>query len=318
MRNFIFATLLGSLLFSPADATGQELLKLPEKAKFFVHVNIDSFRKTELGARLFEMARAEAMVELDDKKADLEKLRETLGFDPFTDLDAVTMVGSDFDKPELQTHLIIKLKKTTGNVEGLIATLPDYDSSEYGDHIIHSARPDENKRLFAAIHTDRRDAKRIVVAPAESQVEDLLDMLDGRNDDRKSVELDTRNGQFVHIELLEMPDAKLVGRGPQANITKMMKGLALKVASDDGELKLTVRMDTTEERQAKQIRQMVQGASAMLQMVNNESDEDFARAQRILDELKVRRDGKTVRIELKIPEQDLVDLVEHEMAELEI
>lgn len=318
MRNFIMFATLAGLFLPPAYATGQELLQLPEQAKYFVHVNIDSFRKTELGARLFQMARDQALAELSDGKADLDELREVLGFDPFTDLDAMTIVGSDFEKPELHAHVMIRLKKTTGNLEGLIATMPDYDSGEYGDHVIHSARPGEGKRMFGAIHIDGRGTRRVMVAPVEKQVKDLLDMLDGKNGSRKSIELDTKKGQFVHVELLEMPDAKKVGRGPQANIAKMLEGLAFRVVSDDGELKLSLRMETGEERKAKQIRQMVQGVSAMLQMIGDESDEDFARGQRILEELKVKRDGKTVRIELKIPEQDLIDLVEHEMAELEL
>ncbi len=321
MRTTIFAATVLATLLSPnlrAAAEDSDSVSVPADSKFLVHVDIGAFKKTPIGARLFEMAKREALKEIgDDDDNDFEELKEALGFDPFTELDAITIVGADFKKPEDHMHVVLRMRETVGNLEDLMATMPDYDSSEYGDHTIHSASPDEKQRMFGAVHTDGKRVKRVVAARTRKAVRNLLDMLDGKiRKASKAVKLSRAEGQFVHIELLDIPREN-IGRGPQANIARLVQGLSLKVGSDGDDLAMSVAVTTKEEKQAKQVRQMIQGLTAMIQLVDDGGEgENLQQAKEFLENLKVKRKGNVVQIRLTVPEADVVDLIEDEMSEI--
>lgn len=301
-----------------AQAEDQEV-SVPEGAKFFLHVDVNAFRATGLGGRLFEMARKEAMREISQngKDGDFEKMKETIGFDPFAELQAVTIVGSSFEDPENAVQLVLTLKKTTGNLEGLALALPNHESVEYGKHEIHSAAEDEegDERMHAAVHTDRKGQKRIVAARRIGDIKNMLDTLDGRGrGNSKAVKLALKRNNFVHIELLEIPTDQLE-RGPQAKAARMLEGLSLKIGSQDDAIAVSVSLKTKQEKHAEQIQQLVQGLVAMLQLANDD-DEDVQRAREFLNSLKVDRDGNQVHLHLSVPEAELIDLIENEMESL--
>lgn len=305
--------ILAFLILGPTIGVAQDSIRVPENARFLVHIDINAFRKTELGGKLFEMARHEAIKELHDGREDhAEKVREALGFDPFTELDAVTVVGSDFENAEEHVQLVLRLRKTSGNLEGLMATLPGYGSSDYGRHTIHWASPDANDKAYGAIHTDKKGMKRVVAARTADEVRGLLDMLDGKSRrGGRSVKLTGEDGAFVHVQLLEIPH-KEIGDGPHANVAKLLQGVAVRIGDNDGDLSVEVTLTTEKEEQAQQIQQMVQGLVAMVQLVQ-EDDDDLKRAQEILRHVKIRQKDNTVRLRLAVPEQQIIDLIEDEM-----
>lgn len=321
MRTSIFAATVLATLLSPtlrAAVQASDSVSVPADSKFLVHVDIGAFKKTSIGARLFEMAKREAMKEIgDDDGKDFEDVKDALGFDPFTELDAITIVGADFKKPADHMHVVLRMRETIGNLEDLMETMPDYDSNDYGDHRIHSASPGEEQRMFGAIHTDGKRVKRVVAARTQEAVKNLLDMLDGRTRKAsKAVKLSRAKDQFVHIELLDIPREN-IGRGPQANIARLVQGLSLKVGNDGDDLAMSVSITTKEEEQAKQVRQMIQGLAAVIQLVDDGGeDEGLQQAKDFLANLKIKRKGNVVQIRLTVPEADLVELIEGEMSEI--
>ncbi len=325
MCNLAVTAILAGLLASPSPTLTQDsVTSVPSDSKFFVHINIDAFRRTHLGGRLFEMAKREAMKEIaeNDDEGKFKEMKETLGIDPFTDLDAITVVGTDFDDPEDSVYVIFSLKKNAGNLEDLVTTLPGYSSSDYGKHVIHSATVDDGKdeRAFACVHSDRRGVKRVVAAAQLSRVKSLLDMLDGKQQSRaRAIELSQDEAQFGHIELLDIP-RKAREKGPQASVAKMIKGLTINVGDDNDDLVLSLTLKTEEERDAKRIRQMLQGFIALAQLAQDSSDGPDADAEKLaelLENLEIKRKKNVVRVRLVVPEGDLVELIEDEM-EVEI
>lgn len=315
MRSLLFAGFFGLLCLSPDRLQAEDReVKIPEGAKFLLHVDVTAFRQTTLGGHLFEMARKEAMREITrkGKDGDFEKVKEAIGFDPFSELQAVTIVGSSFRDPGESLQLILTLRQTTGNLEGLALTLPNHESTEYKKHEIHSAAEDGDERMHAAIHTDPSGQKRIVAARRIGDVKNMLDTLDGRRrGSSKAVKLATRQKNFVNIELLEIPTDQLE-RGPQVKAARMLQGISLKVGEKDESIAITATLRTREEKKAEQIQQLVQGLVAMLHLANDENEE-VQRAREFLDSLKVTRDGTEVQLKLAIPEADLIDLIEEEM-----
>jgi hypothetical protein len=142
-------------------------------------------------------------------------------------------------------------------------------------------------------------------------------MLDGKTHKAsKAVKLSRAKGQFVHIELLDIPREN-ISQGPQANIARLVQGLSLKVGSDGNDLAMSVAITTKEEKQAKQVRQMIQGVTAMIQLVDDGGeDEHLQQTKEFLENLKVKRKGNVVQVRLTVPEADLVELIEGEMSEI--
>lgn len=300
-------------LFGPTHLMAEDdvQLNIPESSRFVVHVDVKAFRATKIGGKLFEMAKAAALEEIDSAdQADFDKIKESIGFDPFTELDAITIVGSDFEHPEESLKVVLQLRETTGNLEGLMLALPEYESSEYGKHEIHSAAPDENEKVFAAIHTGKGGIKNVVAARNMSDVKALLDMLDGKSG-MKLVKLSRKNPDFLHVEVLELP-LEAIGEGPQANIAKMVQGVSVKLGDADGDVRLSVVLTAKKEKQAKQIRQLIQGLIAMAQLIDDD-DADLKKAQALLSDLEVNRKGNEVTLKVAVPEQQIIDLIEDEM-----
>ncbi len=312
MRNLLVCG-IAALLLAPANLKANEReITVPSGSKFFLHVDLRAFQGTKLGARLFEMARREAMRELrnDGKRDEYEQMKEMLGFDPFNELEALTVVGSSFENPEDRVQLVLTMKKTTGNLEEIAKDLPNYSSSEYEGHAIHSATGDDNDRIYAAVHTDRNDRKRVVAARQLEDIRLMLDTLDGvSRRQAPAVKLALSDSSLLHMELLEMPKKT---RGPHAAAAKMLERVRLKVASADNELLLSVVLKTAEEKQAKRVRQMVQGLLAMAQLIEDD-DAELRKAQEFLEQIEVKRKGREVRIRITVPEAEIIDLIEQNM-----
>lgn len=291
-----------------------------EKVKFLVHVDIKTFRNTPFGARVFRMAQAEAIKEINDEfgnedeaKEGLARVQEALGFDPFRDLDAVTVMGSSFKRPEESVQVVLQLRKTTGNLEGLMVGLPDYASTTHGKHEIHSARVDGAKPVYGAIHTDRAGTKRVVAATSKDSVISLLTMLNGKGEGRR-VRLSGSGSTFVHVELLELPFEE-IGEGPQQNFARMLKNIAVRIAGDDDGLRVKVSLTTRDEKRTEQLRQAVQGLVAMASFIQDD-DEDVRRAQELLKHLSIERDGNRLDVNLVVPPKQLDEFLKEAMDEL--
>ena len=149
MRFPLIAAVLPLFLITPVGVA-QERDADQTGAKFIVQLDLDAFRNSKVGGQLFEAATQAAMQELEDDGEKIDQIKEALGFDPLTEIHGVTIFGSDFDSPEDHLQLVVRMGKTTGNLEGMVLALPGYESSEYGDYVIHSASPDDDMQVFAA------------------------------------------------------------------------------------------------------------------------------------------------------------------------
>lgn len=302
--------LLGSLA---APATAQSLsIDVADNAKFVVHVNMDAVRKSELGSQLLSMAAKEAsktVVDETGSEAGIDKIAEILGFNPLEEIHSLTFVGDDFEDPRPQ--LVLSLGKTTGNLEGMALGLPEYETSEHGDHTVHSADLG-GERVFAAIHTDKAGMKKILAATALGEVNTMLDQLDAGAAASNLVAVDVGESAFVHIRLLEIPTDEL-GDGPQQNIVKLLKDLVVTVADEAGNFELNLQMTTENKKQAEQIQQMAQGLIAMASFIQADGhDEEIQQLQKLLKGLKINRDKKHVHLSVQVPTDDVIHFLREE------
>ncbi len=297
------------------------VITIPKESKFVLQVNVPSIQKTKLGSALLEFAKAKAMEEMGDTGKDgskgLEKIKEVIGFDPFEDIQAITFSTTDYEKPERSMLAIVRLKKNSGNLEGLALGLPQYKSSEYGKHLIHSSAPDENMRVYGAIHGEAEGDKTLVLCPSLECVQSVLDRLDGKgatNDAFRTVEIASSNAPMLRLEVYDVPMDKL-GDGPQVNVAKILKSFMLDVRDDSGDkIKVAAKMSAGSEKQAEQLRQMAQGMIAAIDFAQGLDDnDDLKKVRELLTSIDATRDGANVEVGVSINSSKLYDAIKEEL-----
>src|SRR5215471_10326205 len=186
LRRAFLATLfvLGGFFHATLRAADVEV-SVPADTKFLLQLDLQAFRATPLGAKLFEIAMEKAKAEIAQgfkggQGPDFKKLDEMLGFDPFEEIQRISVSASDFERPDKSLVISIRLRKTTGNLEGLLLGLPGYEAQAYGKYQIYSAAPDNETHVFGAIHTDAKGEKSVLFASQREAVVRLLDNLDGK------------------------------------------------------------------------------------------------------------------------------------------
>lgn len=296
-----------SLWLLPASAPAQERETTPSGAKFIVQLDLDAFRASRVGSQLFEAATQAAMNELGDDEEKLDQVREALGFDPLTEIHGFTLFGSDFDSPEDDLQVVIRMGKTTGNLEGMVLALPEYESSDYGDHVIHSAQPDDDMQVFAVIYEDNDGNHSVVAATRRAAVEKMLDTMS----EEISVAPQLAPGAFLSVNILELPMDQ-IGDGPQENIAKLLRQISLTVSEADENFAIHLSLSTEDEQKAEQLRQMAQGVVAMIGFVQDEGDDDLKMVQELLRGLTVQRDEATITLDLEIPTEKVIEFLREE------
>lgn len=166
------------MLFISTNAAAQNSIGVPSDSKFVLQIDLKALRNSKVGSMVFDMAKKAAMEEFgknrDSKELPFYKIKEVLGMDPFEEIQGIVVCGSDYEKPEKSLLGMIRLKKTTGNVEGLLLSIPGHEKSEHRNYEIYSASPGDNKKVFGAIHKDNEENHTLIVGANKTSVTGLL------------------------------------------------------------------------------------------------------------------------------------------------
>ena len=317
-----FAMAAGS--FGPASRADELSVSVAGDTKFLVQLDIQAFRETALGGKLFEIAKNKAKLELsegsgDGKGADLEKIHEMIGFDPFQEIEAILVSGSHYDRPEQSVVVSIRMRKTTGNLEGLILGLPEYAAQDYGKYTIHSASPDKDHRVFGSVHTDGKGNKTVLLATQRDAVTHRLDSLDGKptvDSSFKTVKLATEGKQILALEVLDIP-TDLIGDGPQSGVAKILRAVSLRIGESKGNVTIGIWLTAGTEQQAEQLRQMAQGLTAMIGFLQSADpkDEDLKVFQKFVQNITATRDGLTLKVSLGVSAEELNKIIDEQLGD---
>jgi len=322
MRKSLWKVLCLSLLiaFGPI-AIAQNSISVPSDSKFVLQVDLQAIQTSKVGALLFSMAKKAAMDEIgksvNSQEVTSEKIKEVLGMDPFEEIQGVVICASDYENPEKSLLGMIRLKKTTGNIEGLLLGIPGYEKSEYRKYDIYSASPGDKAKVYGAVHKNKAGENTLIVGANQSSVTGLLDSLDAKSAEPKSlksVDLSSDRKVMVHMQILELPLAKL-GKGPQANIAALLSSMTISLAEDGDELEVRAAMQTGSEKKADQIRQSVQGLAAMVEIFasTDGQDEDVKNVLQFIKKVKVVQDGTSVSVKVRVPSAEVAEMIKKEM-----
>jgi hypothetical protein len=295
---------------------------VPKDAQFVFLLDVQAIQHSKVGQKLIGLAKQAAEEELknhgvsDGDQNPYLQLSDALGFDPLTEVKSLVITSADFEHPEHSMTACLHLGKSIGNLEGLFLSLPNYESDTRGQHVIHSAQPDDT-RIFAAIH-EKKDGNHVMLLAPDRALLDTqlasLDVLDGSSSALQLFQSDSVTKPMIAAQVLKLPLEEL-GDGPQKNIAKRLKSLSFAVSEQDGELDLRLQLETETPKQAEQIRQMVQGFMAMLEFAQSmeSEDEDLKQAIALLKDSKASVDGSNVRLRFGIPSDWIEQAIQEEV-----
>ncbi len=316
MIRFHIVVSLGVCLLTANMVVGQEVISVPEDAKFVVQVDVGAFGRTTLGGKLVALTKRLAEEELGTESGEImQRIEETVGFNPLEEVQSLTVIGRSFEDAEEDLQVILRLRKTTGNLEGLMLALPNYTSEEEGDRTIHSFR-EGDMSAQAVIHTSQDGNKTILAATNRADVLDLLQSLDASTATfrkRKTISWVVPEGTFAQIQLLQFPE-ELMDHDQAGNIARLIKDAAITVGEQGGDLAASLILTTSDEKKAEQIQQLVTGLRAMVGLFKDEigDDQDAQMALSIAEKVSAHREGETVVIEASIPQALIIQFLKEE------
>jgi hypothetical protein len=315
-RTWLAAAMLLVLAAMPRLAADEVRVTLPEDVKFAVQLDAAAIQKSAIGSRLIEGLKAEVLGDLEeDEGLSMDKIVEILGFDPFEEVQSIAVAGSDYEAPEKSLVGCVQLRSTTGNLEGLLLSLPGYDVEEVDGAQIHSARPEEDMPVYGAFHEDDGGSRTVVLGASRDAVVSVLGALDGEasgDDSSRAVTLGEENAALVSIQVFELPEEIAESEGPQANIAKVVRSGSLRITEADENVRIVASIVAGNDKQAEQLEQAARGLGAMIGLAaaNDPDDEDLKMVQQVLKELNVSRDGDTVELNLSVPDEVVMNFIE--------
>lgn len=287
-------------------------------AKFVVHIDLNAVKQTKLGAMLFNIAKQKALEEIDRKGGEevaLNRLKQTLGMDPFEDIQSITLSTDDLEEQSDSMLVVVRLKKTAGNLEGLALGLPEYEAQEHRAHTIHSASPPQMKgkqKFFGAIHGDGAQDRSIVLSPSLEAVQTKLDQLDEAGEGLYASE--PQEDKLVQIQVREFPIEKL-GKGPQAAVAKIVTSFYADVTCDDDSIFATATTTTQNAKQAEQLQQMSNGLMAMIDLAQSmePNDKELQQVREVLRGIESRVSDNDVTLTLSLNSNKILEAISKEL-----
>ena len=333
LTTFAFSVLIAVGLFT--NQSFSQSVQVPTDSKFVLSIDLQVLQSTQVGAKLLtaiqESMHDEALkagkkatksigrksstplAEDSKEKFSIEKLVGILGMNPLEEIQSVVVHASEFEHPEKSMSGRIRIKKNPGNIEGLLAALPGYESTEVGAYTIHSAKPDDSLQVFGCLHQGADGNYTFYIASNQSSLVDIVKASDAApvSSSLKNFELEDDRKTFLSLQFTDLTGIP-VGKGPQANIVKMLSGLSLSVAEegDDIEIRSTLTAATT--KKAEQLKQTVQGLVAMVEVFASmdDQDEDVRAMISQVKKIKVTQDDTKLRLRWSVPSSQFVELIE--------
>ncbi|MEM1110221.1 MAG: hypothetical protein AAGH99_16165 [Planctomycetota bacterium] len=209
----------------------------------------------------------------------------TLGLDLQQDLGRIVVAGDGFAPHQMAMAVDIGSAQT--NVAGLLLALENYDSYEYADLIIHSAKNADQPQFFCAVvnGTDTRPGL-LLLSPDQSKTEDLVD---GAQAGRRLIAPDALGDDaFFRLWIDRLPDDLFANQPRQSNIAGMIESLEIVGTTGETETNLTLNVTLTSPARAQQIYQMAAGGKALVEFAAS-SDPDAAKLADLLAYVRIEQ-----------------------------
>ena len=308
--------------WSTTATAAETTYRLPSDSAFLLELNLQAVRDSQVGGKILDIAMEKAIEKLARKgntsrEEALAQVEQIIGFNPLEEVKTLAVSAADYEKPETSLIAIVQLGKTTGNLEGLLLGLPDYQVTEYEGQQIHSAAPEAGQTLYVAFVADEAGNRRIVLSPKREAVTALLDQAAGKaasSENSRDFTIEQSDDRLLSLKTVKLPE-DFKEEGPPANIAKILKDATMNIDEADGRMAIEFALVAGNEQQAEQLRQMAQGFVAMIEFAKtaNPDDDKLQKISGLVNDAVTSRDGATVKVGLQIPAAEVTALLEEKL-----
>ncbi len=245
------ATLALLLIGVPRASAGPaNAAHIPADAKWYVHLDMDIARTTEI----FKIVREEinAHVPLEDT---LAQLRQLLGFDPIQEIKGISLFATTFD-PGNATILVYG-KLDQASLRGLLANNPDFQETTRDKHVILTWS-DKGKTPAGCFY--KPDL--IVIGERADVVLTALDALDSGKNACPLVRQPT-DGMFLSGGATDLKGIKDKGL---SQFAEAADGLTLAAGEREGKIQVNVAVNFKTPEVATQMKQLADGLKALVML----------------------------------------------------
>ena len=287
----IAALVLAALILSvPAWPGTLPTSIVPDGARWVAHLDMEKFIATTLYQYL------EKDGKFDIKSRDLNRWFK---IDVPKDITGLTIFG--LDPGDKQAVFTVAGKFDRAGLLALIALDKEHQETPYGAYTLYSTGSDE----YGAFINDGL----IVFSENREAIEKVLDTAAGKT---KSFASSKLNASFKDVSsgaFLSGVVENLSGLGKEINQSKFVEKASMmfflaQEKQDNLQVRVQVTADTPES--AKNMADMAQGLIALVRLGQGEGPGAIPAS--LVEGLKVKLDGKTVRLELDMPSREVADL----------
>ena len=287
----IAALALAALIFVvPAWPGTLPTSVIPDGARWVAHLDMEKF----IASKLYQYLEKDGRFEI--KSRDLNRWFK---IDVPKDITGLTIFG--LDPGDKQAVFAVAGKFDRAGLLALIALDKEHQETPYGAYTLYSTGSDE----YGAFINDGL----IVFSENREAIEKVLDTAAGKT---KSFASSKLNASFKDVSsgaFLSGVVENLSGLGKEINQSKFVEKASMmfflaQEKQDNLQVRVQVTADTPES--AKNMADMAQGLIALVRLGQGEGPGAIPAS--LVEGLKVKLDGKTVRLELDMPSREVADL----------
>jgi len=276
-----------------AHAAPLDLARVPAKAQWFMHFDMDAARDSTVMQRAWERA-----MKMQPQAEQMMKMGVgMLGMDPRKDLRDVTAWGFDTDKRN--GVMIVRAKVNREMLERMVEKAPDHETMEHRSRTLHAWTHKgwhgrQGHTVVGAFHRD--DV--LVFARSPENVKAALDLLDG---DAPAV---TGDGPLAgRVKPGSILVARAAAVDPETKCPVLRQGRAFRVAlgEDEGRSFYRARLEMRSDDAADKAEDVVEGMEALARLRFG----DDAAVGKLIDGLETGTSGSTCSISWDAPADDV-------------
>ena len=285
-----------------------EPAQVPANSQWYLHFDVDGFKKGRLGKFALEQASKEA--------EKIDALALLMQFDPRKDLHGITLFGSVTGDKLVATALVNGRYKNTQLMALLETSVTGFKKEQVnGVEILSWKNKDEDTQEDKQSFGTFFDKDHILFGDDRTQLLHALRVLAKKS---PTLKVDTLKGMakekgshylsgLLHVKGIPIP--------PEANFMENVSTIGMTVGENDKNLIVSKKMITTGEEECTQLQLIMQGfvALAHLSLITNK-EPSAKETIEILKGINITKDNKTVFINLSHPVKKILELARLKMA----
>lgn len=295
--------LLGVLLAGEAGAKPFDPRQLPAQAKWFVHADVDQFKKTRLGKF--------ALQQIEPFSQELKLLELITKVNLREDIAGLTLYGTGKDKAE--SVVIVHGKFDRKQLTAAAEMADEHRIIKHRAHVIHHME-DEKGAHYGCLKMNHT----LLMSDGLKTLRGALDVLDGKADPLKPDSIVAKATAGKHpFFLVGLVNFEALGElDADSKVFEKMKSLCFALGEAEDNIQGQLLVQPHDKKTGEQILQIFKGMVAMVQILPEENDTELQKLKQFVETLKFELKEPFVTVNWKQPVQAILDDIKLKLVDL--